>query len=54
MALWVDRTHGDDGSAHIQEQVVRLARAGEREGIDMWLGVATRYDRLKQPNAPAN
>ena len=47
IALWLERTHGDDAPAHIAKEVERLDLAGEAEGITMWKQVADRYDRLR-------
>lgn len=47
VALWLQKTHGEDGREHIAEQVERLAKAEDEAGIQMWLAVAERYDRLR-------
>lgn len=46
MALWVEKHHGDAGSAFIAEQVTRLAREADFEGVALWRLVAERYDAL--------
>lgn len=48
VALWLDRTHGDEGPAHIAQEVARLAKAGDPAGVAMWRQVAERYDQLRQ------
>ena len=51
VALWLERTHGDDAPSHIAKQIRRLALSGERDGIAMWQQVAERYDRLRAGGA---
>lgn len=52
MALWVDKTRGQQGPKFIAEQIGRLALIGETQGIRLWIEVARRYDDLHP--APAN
>lgn len=51
VALWVERTHGDNGPGHIAEQIARLTGAGDEDGIAMWRAVAERYDKLRERTA---
>jgi hypothetical protein len=51
VALWLEKTHGDAGPAHIAREVDRLARAGDGDGVRMWRQVAKRYDKLRQAGA---
>lgn len=46
VALWVEKTQGRDGPDHIAEQVTRLAKAGDHEGVAKWKQIAERYDAL--------
>ena len=46
IALWIEKTHGDEGPAHIASEVARLAALNDVDGIAMWRAVAERYDRL--------
>lgn len=48
IALWLDKTHGDEAPAHIANEVARLAASGDSDGVAMWRDVAERYDRLRQ------
>jgi hypothetical protein len=50
VALWVEKTHGDQGADHIASQVARLAERGDEGGIAMWRAVGDRYDRLHECN----
>lgn len=50
-ALWVEKHHGDDGPAHIAEQVTRLAKAGDQAGVATWRAIADRYDALRTSNS---
>lgn len=52
VALWVEKNHGDHGSAYIAEQIGRLALAGDEAGVTMWKKVAARYSELKQAPPP--
>lgn len=51
IALWLERTHGDDGPVHVAKEIERLVRSGEPDGIAMWQQVARRYDRLRAGGA---
>lgn len=46
MALWVERHHGEQGTAFIAAQIERNASAGEQGGVDLWQAVQLRLDRL--------
>lgn len=48
VALWVERTHDCDGSAHIAAQMTRLAADGDEAGIAMWRAVGERFDQLRE------
>ncbi|WP_420006877.1 DUF6961 family protein [Tsuneonella aeria] len=48
IALWLERTHGDESPAHIAQEVARLAKAGDLPGVAMWRQVAERYNQLRQ------
>lgn len=52
MALWVEKTHGEQGPKYIAEQIGRLAVAGETKGMRLWTEVARRFDDLHP--APAD
>lgn len=46
VALWVEKTHGENGTHFIEQQVARLATDGDHNGIEMWRAVAERYNQL--------
>ena len=48
VALWVEKTHGVAGPEHIAQQILRLAKEGDKAGTAMWRAVADRYDRLHE------
>lgn len=48
LALGVEKHHGADGPRFIAERVGELALAGEAGGVDLWRGVAARFDRLQR------
>lgn len=50
-ALWVEKHHGANGPKHIADQVGRLAKAGDSDGVAMSRQVADRYDRLIKRSA---
>lgn len=52
-ALWIEKTHGDRGPAHIGDQAARMALKGDEAGIATWLAIADRYDALMEGDAPA-
>ena len=52
VALWVEKNHGDHGSAYIAAQIGRLALAGDEAGVTTWKKVAARYSELKQAPPP--
>ena len=51
VALWVEKAHGAAGPTHISQQITRLARNGDEQGIAMWQAVAERYNQLKAKSA---
>ena len=51
VALWVERTHGAEGEAHIAAQMTRLATDGDEAGIVMWRLVSERFDRLRESSS---
>ncbi|MGX7926958.1 DUF6961 family protein [Tsuneonella sp. HG094] len=46
MALWVERTHGDQGPHFIGERIDALAQSGEEEGVRLWRAVGRRFECL--------
>lgn len=48
MALHVEREHGEDGQAFIVAQMERNRLLGEQAGIDLWAGVARRFEQLQR------
>lgn len=55
LALWVEKHHGADGPRFIAEKVGRFALDGDAGGVEMWKGVAERYDALRAgADQPAN
>jgi hypothetical protein len=51
VALWLEKTHGDEAPDHIAREVARLAASGDTRGIAMWRAVAERYDQLRDKGA---
>lgn len=51
VALWVEKAHGAAGPTHIAEQITRLARDGDEQGVTMWRTVAERFDQVKAKGA---
>lgn len=47
-ALMIERIHGDQASAHIAERVAELATAGDMAGVQRWIEIADRLDRLQR------
>lgn len=52
VALWVEKHHGNAGILHIAEQVERLAKEGDLDGVAMWRQVAERFDQLQESALP--
>jgi len=50
VALWVEKTHGDDGWLHIAQQQDRLIAAADFDGAAMWRAVGERYAQLRKGN----
>lgn len=46
MALWVEKTHGDNGWFHIAQEQDRLLAAGDFDGVKLWREVAKRFEEL--------
>lgn len=55
LALWVEKHHGADGPRFIAEKVGRFALDVDAGGVELWKGVAERYDALVAgTDQPAN
>lgn len=48
MALWVEKYHGDAGSAFIDRKIAQLSGASEPEGAALWREVARRFEQLSE------
>lgn len=46
MALWVEKHHGADGMIFIAEKIGGFVLNGEQGGVELWRGVASRFDEL--------
>jgi hypothetical protein len=53
-ALWVERTHGENGPIFISEQIGRACLAGNTQAIMLWKEVARRFADLGLPETPPN
>ncbi|MEL7728697.1 hypothetical protein AAG612_04105 [Citromicrobium bathyomarinum] len=51
LTLWVEKHHGDDGAAYIDERIEHFTTAGETGAVDMWEAVAQRYANLTSATA---
>lgn len=54
LALSIERQHGADGPRVIAEKIGAFALAGESGAIELWHGVARRYDKLISQGAFSN
>lgn len=45
-ALAVHRMYGEEAAMHVAERIGALAVAGDQDGIDRWMAIATRLDQL--------
>lgn len=48
MALWVERTHGDNGWLHIAMEQDRMFAEGELDGFKLWREVGCRWNELQR------
>jgi len=48
VALWVEKSHGDQGTTYISGQIERLASVNDDGGVAMWREVADRFVRLRR------
>ncbi|MEL7686067.1 hypothetical protein AAG596_01065 [Citromicrobium bathyomarinum] len=46
MTLWVEKHHGEDGTAYIAERIEHFTTTGESGGVALWEGVAQRFASL--------
>lgn len=46
MALWVEKTHGENGWLHISGQQDRSLAEGDFDGMKLWRQVGERFDQL--------
>ena len=47
MALWVERTHGENGWMHIAMEQDRCLAAGEIDGVALWREVQWCWEELR-------
>ncbi len=47
MALWVERTHGENGWMHIAMEQDRWLAAGEIDGVALWREVQRCWEELQ-------
>jgi len=48
MALWVEKTYGENGWLYIAQQQDRLQEEGDLDGVALSHDVAVRFDRLME------
>lgn len=48
MALWVEKTYGEDGWLYIAQQQDRLQEEGDLDGLVLWRDVAIRFEQLME------
>lgn len=48
IALWVEKTYGDDGWLHIAHEQDRLLAVYDFEGARMWRAVGERFEKLTE------
>jgi hypothetical protein len=48
VALWVEKTYGEDGWLHIAQEQDRLLAAGDLDGVAMWRAVGERFEQLAE------
>ena len=46
LTLWVEKHHGEDGTAYIAERIEHFTTTGESGGVELWEGVAQRFASL--------
>ena len=46
VALWVEKNHGEEGTAYIAQQIQRLSNEGDEAAIATWKTIAERFDQL--------
>ncbi|MEL7729854.1 hypothetical protein AAG612_09970 [Citromicrobium bathyomarinum] len=46
LILWVEKHHGEDGTAYITERIGHFTATDESGGVELWEGVEQRFARL--------
>ena len=46
IALWIEKEHGDEGGLYIAQQMDRLLKDGEPQGLALWLEIRERFEAL--------
>ncbi len=47
IALWVEKTHGENGWLYIAQQQDRLIAEGQFDGLPLWRAVQERFEALQ-------
>lgn len=47
IALWVEKTQGENGELHIACEMDRLLAAGDLDGVAMWRKIRERFRSLR-------
>ena len=51
MALWIEKRHGADAGVYIAEKVGQAVLEADPVGVELWKGIASRYDQLMRSEA---
>lgn len=47
LALWVERTHDEEGAAFIAERIAHFEAEGTTQAVELWKQVARRFEELQ-------
>ena len=47
IALWIEKTHGENGWFYIAQQLDRLITEGVFDGLALWQAVQERFEALR-------
>jgi len=47
LALWVERTHDDEGEGFIAERIAHFEAEGTQQAVELWKQVARRFEELR-------